>query len=102
MEKKEKIKRFFTRMKILKHNFKITLILIFLSSIYFLIMGIAMSRSIDDLFEFKHQIDDRCDNGTCEIRFKIHQDVKGPFYIYIQYDNFFLNHRKVMLSVSNS
>lgn len=52
-----------------------------------------------DLFEFEHRIDDRCVNNKCEIQFKLHKDVQSPIYLYIGYKDFYVNHRKVMLSV---
>ena len=53
----------------------------------------------DKLFEFQHRIDDRCFDGSCEINFKIHENVKGTVYFYVKYRDFYINHRKVVNSV---
>ena len=62
-------------------------------------MGIVLLLSGSDSFEFKHRLDDRCLKGICEIDFTLNDDHDGDFYFYIGYKDFYLNHRKVILSV---
>lgn len=90
----------FTQMKIIKDNFKIVQIIIVLLSLYFLIIGIFILNISSKLNEITYRFDDKCSKNVCNLEFHIKNDIKGPFYVYIGFKNFYLNNRKVMLSVN--
>lgn len=51
--------------------------------------------------EFQHEVrfDDSCLHGEyCNKYLEIKEDFKGPFYIYIKYENYYINHRKMAKS----
>jgi hypothetical protein len=54
--------------------------------------------------EFRHvtRYDDVCrDKVTCSFDYDIPKDFNGPFYIYIEFENYFINHRKTSKSFDN-
>lgn len=59
------VKKLFLEMKIIKDNFRLTMIVISLLAVYFLVIGVFMVMENSKLFEFEHRIDDRCLNGSC-------------------------------------
>ena len=92
-------KNFFSKLKIMKANFKATLIAITILIIYCLVIGVILFSKGNKLYEFEHQIDETCFNNKCEINFIIKEDQDGPFYVYIKYLSFYLNHRNIAFSV---
>lgn len=61
------IKNFFVKMRIIKDNFRNTMICLIILVCYFFIIGLSMIYVSIDLFEFEHRIDDRCVGNKCEI-----------------------------------
>jgi hypothetical protein len=54
--------------------------------------------------EFRHEFryDDKCLAGSaCTFDLEVLDDQTGPFYVYIQFENYYLNHRKTSKSFDN-
>ena len=92
----------FTEMKIIKDNFKIVQIIIIILSLYFLIIGLFILKTSSNIYSLIYRFDDKCTKNVCELNFHIKNDIKGPFYVYIGFKNFYLNNRKVMLSLDKN
>jgi hypothetical protein len=90
----------FTKMKIIKNNFKYIQIIIFLFSLYLFIIGIFIYTSSSKLLKMDFRFDNKCTKNDCDIIFNLKKDYKGPIYIYIRFKNFYRNNRKVMLSIN--
>lgn len=65
------------------------------------IIGIIIKATANDSTEFRIRFDDKCKNlASCDFSIYVRENVPGPVYVYIHFENFFLNHRRVMRSVS--
>lgn len=54
--------------------------------------------------EFRHvtRYDDVCRNGVaCTFDYEITQETTGPIYLYIEFENYYINHRKTSKSFDN-
>ena len=63
-------------------------------------MGLFISNVSSNLFSINYRFDNKCLKNECILNLKINNDQKGPFYVYIGFKNFYINNRKVMLSVN--
>ena len=90
----------FFKQTIFKSNFLIVQITSVMLIIYLIVMGSYLVHSGSYLFEYKERIDHNCLTDECNIRMRIDKDIIAkPLFIYIAYEGFFLNHRKVIYSV---
>lgn len=90
----------FLRQTIVRSNFVLVQVISTLLTIYLLTMGIFIYTSGSSLFEHRERIDHSCHTETCEVTIRVDQDtVPGPLYLYIAFEGFFVNHRKVLYSV---
>ena len=67
-----------------------------------IIIGIIIKASANDNTEFRIRFDDKCKSSTssCDFDIVVREDVTGPFYLYVHFTNFHINHRQVMRSFS--
>ena len=90
----------FFRQTIVKSNFLLVQVLSMLLVIYLLIMGVYIYSSGSSLFEHKERIDHSCREQTCEVTVRVDKKiVSGPLYLYIGFEGFYVNHRKVLYSI---
>lgn len=92
-------KNFFSKLTIIKANFKATLIATLVLILYTFIIGITLYTNSSSQYKFSHQIDQTCFKNKCQIRFILKEDQNGPFYVYVKYKDFYLNHRNIAFSV---
>lgn len=66
-----------------------------------IVLSFVLKSSADTPFFHNIRYDDACDGLTsCAKVFEIKEEVTGPVYLYIYFEDFFINHRNVVRSVS--
>lgn len=65
-----------------------------------IIIGVIIRASGNSSTEFRIRFDDKCKSTltTCDFDIIVREDAEGPFYIYVHFSNFHINHRQVMRS----
>jgi hypothetical protein len=67
--------------------------------IFILAFVIKFSSPAPKMYE--ENITERCkDQTNCAFIMNIPEEMKGPIYLYLKHENFYLNHRKIANSVS--
>ena len=90
----------FKRQRIVKTNLWAIQITSIILIAYLLILAIVIFSKSHDLFEFRYRIDDNCVNYPCDFFMRVDKDIDSEYlYIYIGFDEFYVNHRKVIYSV---
>jgi hypothetical protein len=92
---------FFMKYKILQTNFRLVIVSIFLLSLLHFAIALWMYGNGRSLLDLKLKISDLCFTNPCDLRFRIVDKYDGPVFVYIGYDNFYLNHRKIINSVDS-
>ena len=93
--------RIFFKQTIHKTNLKAINIVTIVLSIIMLTLGFVLIIDTNFKFESIHRIDDGCFDDKCEYLMRIDKErLKGPLFIYIEYKSFYVDHRKVMLSIN--
>lgn len=73
----------------------------FVLVILLLIIGVIIRGTANNAQEYQVRFDDKCKSGTnCVFNLLIREKMTGPIYIYLHFNNMFINHRKVMKSLS--
>lgn len=66
-----------------------------------MLIGIIIRATANDNTEWSIRFDDKCrTNAVCTFELNVFEDVEGPFYVYIKFSNYHVNHRNVMRSFS--
>jgi LEM3 (ligand-effect modulator 3) family / CDC50 family len=66
-----------------------------------MIIGVIIRGTANSAQEYQVRFDDKCTAGTnCVFNLLIRDKMTGPIYVYLHFNNFFLNHRKVMKSLN--
>lgn len=68
-----------------------------------IIIGVIIRASGNSSTEFRIRFDDKCKSSTasCDFDIVVREDTEGPFYVYVHFTNFHINHRQVMRSFSS-
>ena len=75
-----------TIMQTITCNFIVVIILLFTGSV------LATYKTME--FNLTSRFDDSCVHATlCKKTFELKEDFEGPFYIYIEFENYYVNHR---------
>lgn len=73
------------------------------SVIFFAIMGVVIRAGTSDSNTFDIRFDDKCgDSATCSFPFYVKSKIEGPIFVYLHFQNFFVQHRNSLKSVSQS
>ncbi len=99
MKYSERFFRFFLNYRILQTNFKVVVAVIFILAALHLVLAILMHASGSSLIEHKLPINEICLKPPCILNFRLQKATTEDIYIYIGYEDFYLNHRKIMNSV---
>jgi LEM3 (ligand-effect modulator 3) family / CDC50 family len=66
-----------------------------------IVIGVIIRATANNNTEFSIRFDDKCKtNSPCTFDLNVFEDVEGPFYVYIKFSNYHVNHRNVMRSFS--
>lgn len=67
-----------------------------------IVIGVIIRASANNNTEFRIRFDDKCKSTStsCDFDIVVREDTKGPFYFYVHFTNFHINHRQVMRSYS--
>ena len=66
-----------------------------------LVIGVIIRGTANNAQEYQVRFDDKCKSGTnCVFNLLIREKMTGPIYIYLHFNNLFINHRKVMKSLN--
>lgn len=80
-------------------SLKATIVCNFIVVLILLLIGIYLASLKNNGFQHEIRFDDTCTHHVaCSFDLNIIDDYKGPFYIYFQYHNYFLNHRAISKS----
>lgn len=67
------------------------------------VLGIIIRATANGSKEWRIRFDDKCkSNQLCTFDLFVQEDAPGPFYVYFHFNNFHVNHRKVLRSFSSS
>ena len=87
--------------RIIKTNLSVIHIVSIILIIYLLIAGIVIYYKSQNLFDYKYRLDDNCLYYPCQFYMRINKNISTKaLYLYISFDEFFVNHRKVATSIS--
>lgn len=90
---------FFLKYQILQTNFRLVIASIFLLSALHLGLALWMYSEGRSLLDLRLQINNLCFASPCDLKFRITERYNGPIHIYMAYDSFHLNHRKIINSI---
>lgn len=91
----------FKRQTIVQTNLSAIQVISIILILYFIVFAVVLYSKSDSLFEFKYRIDDNCINYPCQFYMRVDKTMETKFlYVYIGFDNFFVNHRKVAQSLA--
>lgn len=66
-----------------------------------IVLSFILKSSADSPYFNNIRYDDVCEGQTaCAKVFEVKEEITGPVYLYIYYEDFFINHRNVVRSVS--
>lgn len=66
-----------------------------------LIIGVIIRGTANSAQEYQVRFDDKCKSGTnCVFNLLIREKMTSPIYVYLHFNNLFINHRKVMKSLN--
>lgn len=66
-------------------------------------MGIIIKMGTSDTDYFEIRFDDKCgDSASCSFPFYVKNKMKGSIYVYLHFQDFFVQHRNSLKSVSQS
>lgn len=100
VKQKRRTDYIFFKQTIFKSNFLTIQATSILLVIYLIAMGGYLIHSGSYLFEYKERIDHDCIGEVCNVRMRVDKELLSkPLYLYIAYEGFYLNHRKVMYSI---
>ena len=94
-----KFLQLFINYRILKTNFTIVIITIFLLAALHFALAVTMYVAGHSLLDRRLGISEGCLAVPCSLNFKVLDTIQGPVHFYIAYEDFYLNHRKVMSSI---
>lgn len=64
-------------------------------------MGVIIRTGTSDTDWFEIRFDDKCgDSTTCNFPLYVKNKIKGPIYLYLHFEDFFVQHRNSIKSVS--
>lgn|SRR3990167_817680 len=87
--------------KVIVTSSKCTIYCNFVLVAILLIIGVIIRGTANSAQEYQVRFDDKCKSGTdCIFNLRIREKMKGPIYLYLHFNNLFINHRKVMKSLS--
>lgn len=68
-----------------------------------IVIGVIIRGTANNNTEWSIRFDDKCrTDAECTFDLNVFEDVKGPFYVYIKFSNYHVNHRNVMKSFSGA
>ena len=71
-------------------------------SVILAVLGVIIKATANNNTEFSIRYDDKCSSAAvCSFNFTVKETVTGPIYFYLEFSDFFLNHRNVMNSFSS-
>ena len=89
-----------TKYKIIKTNLRCFCISIFVLAIYFLIISILLTFFARKDYLYSIRFDDKCLSlSECELIWKLDHDLEAPVFVLFGFEDFYVNHRSVALSV---
>jgi hypothetical protein len=99
MKYHERFFKFFLKYRIFQTNFKLVIISIFIVSAINLTLAISMHASGRSLLDHKLPISESCTESPCKLSFRMTKETSDDIFLYIAFDDFYLNHRKIINSV---
>lgn len=92
---------FLKRQTIIKTNLWVIQIISTILVVYLVIMGTVIYSTSKNLFKFQYRTDENCLSYPCEFHMRLDQDINAKnLFIYIGFEDFFVDHRKVADSIS--
>lgn len=96
----ETLIRHMTKYKIIKTNLRCFCISIFILALYFLIMAIVLTLYGGFDYLYSLRFDDKCEDlRECEFIWNLDTDLEAPVFILFGFEDFYVNHRSIALSV---
>lgn len=66
-----------------------------------IVLSFILKSSADTPYFNNIRYDDACEGlNSCAKVFEVKEEITGPVYLYIYFEDFFINHRNVVRSVS--
>lgn len=90
----------FLKYRIYRTNFSLSIIVCAALIVYLVTLSIVMLTMGRGLFAYTASMNEDCARGACRFVIRVRKPVPLPVVVYVGFENFHFNHRKVLQSIS--